>query len=114
MTESQIQAEIRLALARLPGVVTWRNSVGVATHDSPTHSRTVRYGLGPGSSDLVGILGPTGRFIALEVKRPGQHPTDEQARFLRLVRMYGGFAAVVDSVESAKAAIERARSGASE
>lgn len=114
-TESEIQTAIRLALARVPGVVLWRNSTGVAIHDPGTsRARTRRYGLSPGSADLVGILAPSGRFLALEVKRPGQSPRPEQVRFLELVRRFSGFAAVVDSVDSALAAVERARQGAVE
>jgi hypothetical protein len=106
-----IQDTIRLATGNVPGLVLWRNNVGVARHFNPrTHRVTsTRYGLAKGSADLVGIL--NGRFIALEIKRPGQRPTRDQQRWLELVRTFGGFAAVVTSVEEALAAIERARNG---
>jgi hypothetical protein len=93
----------------------------------------LRYGLCVGSSDLIGVLridrariisGPSthvallnqsiGRFVALECKRPGEQLTEEQERFLALVRCLGGFACVVTSPEEALAAIERARQGQSE
>jgi len=108
--EAAIQAAIREALGREPDLVLWRNNVGLAQHGE----HAVRYGLIEGSADLVGILGPQGRFMALEVKRPRGKPTEAQELFLALVRRRGGFAAVVRSVEEAVAALARARAGACE
>lgn len=110
--ESAIQIRIRLALGRVPGLVMWRNNVGVARHYDGKKVHTVRYGLAGGSSDLIGIL--NGRFIALEIKRPGEKPTVEQARFLECVRINGGFASVVTSEAEALSAIDRAAGGDSQ
>jgi len=114
--EASIQAGIREALGLEPDLVLWRNNTGIATHHDASTGREfrVRYGLCVGSSDLIGILGPAGRLVALEVKRPGEKPTDEQARFLALVRRQGGFATVVCSAEQALEALARARQGANE
>lgn len=109
MPEREVQHAIRLALGRMTDLVLWRNSTGVAR----TEDRVMRYGLCVGSSDLVGILAPSGRFLALEVKTPIGRLTLEQRQFLELVRRRGGFACVVRSVEEAVAAIHRARAGAS-
>lgn len=112
-TEADIQFAVRAALGQEPDLVLWRNQAGVAHHcDASGRERVVRYGLARGAADLVGVLAPGGRWVALEIKRPGGRTTDEQELFLRLVRRMGGFAAVVDSVESARAAIDRARAGA--
>jgi len=54
------------------------------------------YGAG-GISDIIGIM--EGRFIAIEVKRPGKQPTERQKEFLSSVRKKGGVSCVVDSVE---------------
>jgi hypothetical protein len=115
--ENKIQAEIRLALGAEPDLVLWRNSTGMVEtaevgRDGIVGGRAHRFGIAVGSADLIGIL--SGRFVALEVKRPGQKPRPEQVRWLECVRRFGGFAASVDSVESAKAAIERARKGESQ
>ena len=110
MREAQLQDEIRLAVAQLDGVVLWRNNVGVGRvgrSDAP-----VRYGLAVGSADLVGLVtmpDGTGRFIAMEVKTQDGRLSEEQARWLRLVRGLGGYAVVVRSVEDAIAAVEAAR-----
>lgn len=109
--EKTIQNKIRLALGREPDLTLWRNNTGHASYEAEGGARKVRYGLARGSSDLIGILAPTGRLIALEVKRPGKSATEEQLLFLALVRRRGGFAAVVHSVEEARVAVDRARRG---
>ena len=108
MSEGHIQDEIRLALSDEPGLVLWRNNTGVADQ----RGQRVRYGLAVGSADLIGCI--AGRFIALEVKTATGRATPEQRLWLDLVRRHGGFAAIVRSVEDARAAIARARTGASE
>lgn len=105
--EVDIQQSIRLALGLEPGLILWRNNIGVARNEG---SRPVQYGVGgKGGSDLIGVL--NGRFIALEVKKPGGRVSPEQLEFLECVRSVGGFAAVVHSVDEARAAIRRAQNG---
>jgi len=41
-----------------------------------------------------------GRFLAVEVKRPGGRPNAEQVEFLALVAAYGGVAVLVDTVDA--------------
>lgn len=111
-SESELQHAIRLALGREPDLVLWRNNVGVSP--ATPRTRPVRYGLCTGSSDLIGILAPSGRFVALEIKTPQGRATTEQLMFLELVRKRGGFAAIVRSPDDARAALERARMGATQ
>lgn len=110
MRENQIQDAIRLAVGKLPDVVVWRNESGVAEH----HGRYVRYGLQKGSADLIGLLAPQGRLLALEVKTPRGRLSEEQKLFLELVRGMGGFACVVTSAAEALLAIDRAKAGESQ
>ena len=105
MSEGAIQDAIRVALSDEPGLVLWRNNVGIAEH----RGQRVRYGLAVGSADLVGCL--DGRFVALEVKTATGRAAPEQKLWLDLVRRYGGFAAIVRSVAEARAAVARARAG---
>lgn len=112
MKESEIQDAVRLALGRERGVLLWRNSVGTAEHWTGTGVQRVRYGLAPGSADLVGLV--DGRFFALEIKAPGGRVAPEQEQWLALVRRNGGFAAVVRSADEARACVERCRAGASQ
>lgn len=91
-----------------------RNNCG--SYKSPTGT-FVRYGVGnPGGSDLIGLRTVTitpqmvgqciGQFVALEIKRPGQRPTEQQEQFMAMVRDRGGLAGVATSVEQAQAMLE--------
>lgn len=110
--EKVTQNLIRLDLGMEPDLVLYRNSTGMASHESKGKTYKQRFGLCVGSSDLIGILSPGGRWFCLEIKRSEKEkPTDEQVAFMRLVRNMGGFACVVWSVETARAALARARKG---
>ena len=73
--------------------------------------RFVRFGLTKGASDLLGVLAPDGRIVAIELKSARGRTTPEQDAFLAGIRAFGGFACVVRSADEARAAIERARKG---
>jgi hypothetical protein len=123
---SELTRPIEAALNRLPGVRVARNNTGMLRDVNGT---PVRYGLGIGSADIVGIVtrqlftleaGPgaadavmcqVGQVFALEVKRPGQRPSSDQLRWLGQVISLGGFACVVHSIEEALDAVERCRTG---
>lgn len=55
----------------------------------------------PGSSDIIGIL-PGGRFLAIEVKRPGHEPTEIQKEFMDKINALGGLAFVATSIDDVK------------
>src|SRR5262245_36861290 len=57
---------------------------------SPEGSRLKRMGVRPGASDIFLIAPPAGRFHALEIKKRGEEPSDEQMDFLRDVKRTGG------------------------
>lgn len=105
--ETIIMRNIRLAVNRTGRARVVRNNVGLDATSG------VRYGLGIGSADLVGML-RSGRVFALEVKSGPGRLTTEQRAWIAAVRRWGGFATVVRSVEDALAALERAEAGASE
>lgn len=67
------------------------------------YSQVTGFGGLVGRPDLV--VCARGRFIALELKRPGGRVTPLQAQRLKEVRAAGGVAAVVYSVEDALTAI---------
>jgi hypothetical protein len=74
------------------GFTLFRNSVGFVVRDG----RKIRYGLGPGSSDLVGWYRPgdgTALFAAIEVKF-SKKVTDLQKRFVAAVKNAGGIAGI--------------------
>jgi hypothetical protein len=68
--------------------------------------RFVRYGLAVGSSDLIGILSPHGRMVAIEVKTSTGRLTTTQKKFLESVRASGGIAGVARSPQEALDIIE--------
>ena len=102
-----LKNEVRLALGRREDVVMWNNESGVARYGA----QTVRYGVGKGGSDLIGVIKPSGRFIALEVKTGKARLTKEQKLFLALVRKFGGHAAVVGNVDDANREVDSAVRG---
>ncbi len=107
-SEAAIQQQIRLALSRA-GVVAFRNNVGQYT--DPKTGRPIRYGLGVGSSDLIGwtpikvtpdMVGKTlAVFTAVEVKTDRGRPTDAQLNFIEQVLKAGGLAGIARSPEQA-------------
>jgi len=90
MSEANTSQLIRLKAGSL-GCILLRNNVG-AYKDN--YGNFVRYGLGTGSSDLIGIY--KGIFIACEVKKKGKKPTETQKKFLLMVLKNGGIGFVCD------------------
>jgi hypothetical protein len=105
--EGRLLRRIVEALRQEPDVLLWRNTVGGGEHDG----RRVTYDLALGSSDLIRILRPHGRFVALEVKTPEGRLTELQAQLPERVRRHGGFAQWCGALEERGAAIAGARAG---
>ena len=114
-SEQSIQQNILLSCSR--GTVRlMRNNCG--SYKTP-EGGFVKYGVGnPGGSDLIGlrslVVTPQmvgqriGQFVAVEVKRPGQRPTEQQERFMAMVRQFGGIAGVATSVDEARKLVSSA------
>lgn len=97
--ERDIQAGIIDVCSLFPWLGIWRANTGAVKRENDDGSvRRVRFGF-RGQSDILGIIYPTGRMVAIEVKRPGAYPTDEQRGFLKNIRDFGGFAVVVRDVD---------------
>jgi hypothetical protein len=105
MTETFLMQRVRAAIAHTGLIVLWRNNTGVDLE------RRVRYGLGNGSADLVGLVRGSGRFFALEIKTPTGRLSKDQEAWGSVVRKKGGFCAVVRSEAEALAAVGRAARG---
>lgn len=106
LSEAAILRDIHLALGRRPECKIFRNSVGLAA--DPGTGQHVRFGLCVGAADLVAIVKPRGRWLALEVKSARGRVRPEQERFLAMIRDMGGVGQVVRSVADAEAALAEA------
>lgn len=82
------------------GIVAWRNNTGGVKVDK----RFVRFGQ-PGSADILGILPPDGRLVAVECKCGRNEPTELQRDWLQRVAGAGGLALVVYSLDELMEAI---------
>jgi hypothetical protein len=107
--ESAVNDAIYDEFKKRPDVRLWRNNRGVAMYGQ----QQVRYGVGPrGASDWIGYrmvtitekhVGATiAQFVALEAKRLGEVPDDDQQKFIDRVNADGGCAGWADSVAKAK------------
>jgi len=111
-----LKNRIRIALGERNDVLVHNNEGGF----DPVHK--IRYGLGKGSGDLlievainVTIEHETDCTVArsgyLEIKTGNATQDKDQKQWARKVRSYGGFYAVVHSVEEALDAVKRCRKG---
>lgn len=100
MREAVLQAKVLAVLNHRDSPCRlWRNNVGV------TPGTFIRYGLGVGSADLVGLVKDTGQFIAVEIKTPVGRLSEEQKAWLQTIRNLGGRALVLRTVEEAEALV---------
>lgn len=109
MSETAILQNIRLDLGREPNLRLFRNNVGVLRDE---HGRPVRFGLHPGSGDLIGfrtvIITPemVGQMLAIftsiEVKTQSGQPRPDQILWADAVRAAGGLAGVARNPEQAR------------
>lgn len=91
--ESSLMKRILSALKKI-GVLAWRNHVGAATIDG----RYQRFG-SKGSADIFAVV--RGRFVGIEVKRPGLAPSKHQEIWRRTIMAHGGGYIVATSVDDA-------------
>jgi hypothetical protein len=128
LSESELQAHIRLAIGRVPHARLFRNNRGLfwagkviaSTEDTVTllHPRRQECGLLQGASDLIGwtsvVVTPdmvghlVGLFTAGEVKPRGGRFEMGQREFLAAVAAAGGLSAVLGSDDDARRLVRAA------
>ena len=112
--ETTLQQQIRLACCRGESRL-FRNNVG-ALRDATT-GRQIRFGLRPGSGDLIGwrtvTIGPEhlglrlAQFVSCEVKTPGKTASDDQRAWRDEVLAAGGLAFIAHGPDEAHSIIRR-------
>ncbi len=84
------------------GFAVWRQNTGGRTEKNKDGSeRYIKFGM-TGQSDIIGIYRKTGRFVAIEVKKPGKIDTvtPAQQSFLDYVFWAKGIAFATTSIEN--------------
>jgi hypothetical protein len=101
MKESEIQAEILAYLESRGDFYGWRNNSGGY---APRPGQFIKFGK-EGSSDILGVHAPSGRFVAIEVKTQTGKVSPAQKRFLDEVDRCGGLGLVARSVADVRVAL---------
>lgn len=111
MKETDLQRLIACKFSEAGYGRLWINDNGLAFHRIGNEYRGFKYGLGTGSSDLIGFTKLNGQavFTAIEVKLSGNYPTLIQEKYLSMVEMNGGVAGVARSWEDVEEIIKKAR-----
>lgn len=104
-SEALIQQRILLALGAHPACRIWRMNTGALP--DPRTGRIIRFGI-PGLADILGMLRPSGRFLAIEVKSATGRQSTQQQAFQRMVESCGGLYVLARSVDDAVQAVLRA------
>ncbi|MBF0148189.1 MAG: hypothetical protein HQL85_18695 [Magnetococcales bacterium] len=117
--ERDLKAAILRTFGALPDIRMFNNPVGEAWMGKARfqktgevviqHPRRVRFGLAPGSADLIGfrkiiippeaVGHPMAQFLAIETKSQRGRASESQENFLRIVDQYGGVAMLANSLE---------------
>ncbi len=84
--EQNIQTSIMNYISSIGGLPIKFNNIGIYAK--------------AGVSDILACI--KGRFVAIEVKRPGNKPTAVQLQFINAVNNIGGFAFWADNLQEVK------------
>ena len=129
-TEHEVKASILKEFGIRSGLRLFNNPVGEAWMGKTVsqangqivlrYPRRVKFGLVPGSSDLIGfrtvvvtpdMVGkPIAQFVAIETKGPAGRATKDQKNFLRVVDESGGIAVLARNIADVDMKIEQSTS----
>lgn len=94
--ESDIQKAIIDYLKLKKYVVFKHRNVGIYKKDSDRYIPLPKSELG--ISDIIGCS-PSGKFLAIEVKKPGGKATDDQIKFIKSIVDNGGIGMIAYSID---------------
>jgi hypothetical protein len=98
--EGKIKAACLRYMERL-GITMWNNPSG-CVRVAP--DRWIHFGK-KGSADIIGLIPPDGKFLAVETKAPDGRLSPEQREFLEMIKRQGGLAIVARSWRDIEAAL---------
>lgn len=96
MSEADLQKSILDWLAYQKGQY-WRQNTGAMPVESNGKKRFIRFGV-KGVADILGI-NDKGQFVAIEVKKKPNKPSQEQETFIQMVNYWGGIGIVAYSLD---------------
>lgn len=95
---SKLVNELLLMIGQeFPQIRCWKNATGV----TKTENRVIKFGL-KGSADILGIIGPSGRFLAIECKTGQAVQSNFQKNFENMVKSLGGIYLVARSTQGVR------------
>jgi hypothetical protein len=95
-----------LDLLRLRGIPAWRQNQGRLRVERGGRTHFYQFAGAAGISDILGLIPPTGRLLAVECKRKGGRLRPAQRAFLENVRKAGGLALVITDVRALAEALD--------
>jgi len=104
MSEAATQAAIRLALGQRGDVMLFRINVGKFRPLHGDQNRVIQSAPN-GTPDLLGVVGPNGRALAIEVKSAKGRQREEQVAFQRAWESRGGLYILARSVDDVLSAL---------
>jgi hypothetical protein len=123
-SEAEILKEILLALGQRSDMRVWRNNTGMLWSGAKVRKveragmakvekgdiliksgYPVRFGL-PGSADILGVIAPSGKIIAIEVKTETGKQSAQQKAFAKMIRRMGGVYILARSADEAVKKLE--------
>lgn len=115
ISEKDIERAILQWLNMMPNIFAWKNhTTGIYDTKKQTFRPLQNFAF-RGISDIIGVISPTGRLIAIEVKTPETYKiylkqntrrATEQKAFLETVKKYGGVAGIATCIEDAQEIIK--------
>jgi hypothetical protein len=91
-----------LGLLNVLGIPCWRQNQGAFKEKYRGITRLIRVSSMTGISDILGLLPPNGRFLAIECKRPRKKLSPNQELFKYMVEKAGGIYLLVSDINTLK------------
>lgn len=99
--ETELVKRILIEFGGSPGLKLWRHNVGAA---KDKRGALIRFGMA-GQPDIMGVLGPHGRFVAIECKSPTGRIGPAQANWRAAFEPLGILYILARSVDDVRRAL---------